>query len=290
MCAMTLPAWMIATTAAGAPAGGIARPLAPIVAAAGEGGAICPVGWLAWAGVVPGAVVAVVAAAVVLDRGQHAVDPQACRALEHPHARPRRRAERAVTRSGEAELRQIVLQEAHVRALRTDAEAADAEPAPIAGTAALRPLERLQEPLGHACRAVETDVRAQRAHHRRGVRAELPVRLHRIAQAREHPLQLLDGRALLTGVQPGQCRERGSPRGTSGLGRRSRDADGEYRCEKEKNRLRRTMWGVNGSRHGFRGQSVSKDAGAGRARWRRMRAAACSVRTDPTGSFFACRG
>ena len=45
MWAITFPAWMIAATAAGAPAGAAARPSAPIVPAPGGGGAICPVGW-----------------------------------------------------------------------------------------------------------------------------------------------------------------------------------------------------------------------------------------------------
>ena len=44
MCAIALPAWMIATTAAGAPAGATARPSAPIEPLPGGGGATWPVG------------------------------------------------------------------------------------------------------------------------------------------------------------------------------------------------------------------------------------------------------
>ena len=193
----------------------LARPSAPIVPAAGGGGAIWPVGWSGCVARTRRRSPAVVADArraqrdraghaagadgllerPHLARSQHAVDAQPGRALEEAHARARRRAELAVGRGGIAELRERVLQQAHVLALRADAQAADAEPAAVAGAAALCAAEHLEEALRHARRAVETRIGAQRAHHRGGVRPELPVDPDRIAEATQHPLQLAHRRA-----------------------------------------------------------------------------------------------
>ena len=286
---------MIAATAAGAPAGAIARPLPPTWPGRGRrrGGLAgrlvrgrCRrrrrrggrhLGRRAQRHGTGGRALA----SDALERAhlalrEDAVDAEAGRALEHAHARARRRAECAVGRRGVAELRERVLQGAHVLALGPDAQAADAEPAAVARAAALGALEDVQEALRDAGRAIEAGIGAQRAHHRRGVRAELTVRLHRIAEAGQHPLQLLDRRALHAGVQREQRRR---ARDASGLRRRSHGRRGEYRQEKEQQGLRRTMCEVDGSRHGFRrGQGVSWTPEQGRARWRRMRAAACRCR------------
>ena len=137
-------------------------------------------------------------------------------------------------------------------------------------------LSDVEEALRDARRAIEAGVGAQRAHHRRRVRPELPVRLDRIAEAGEHPLQLLHGRALHAGVQREQRR---GARDASGLRGRSQGRRGEYRKQKEQQGLRRTVCEMDGSRHGFRrGQGVSWTPAHGRARWRRMRAAACRCR------------
>ena len=111
-CAITLPAWMIAATAAGAPAGAIARPSAPTVPAPGGGGATWPVGWFGrLAGgrrrrrrggvcVVRSDTAPAIAARAsdLLERAhlalrEDAVDAESGRALEQAHARARRRAE-----------------------------------------------------------------------------------------------------------------------------------------------------------------------------------------------------
>ena len=300
---------MIATTAAGAPAGAIASPSAPIVAATGGGGAIWPVGWLACSAV-PGATVRrrrgrrVRVGAARPRRPWCPTRPRflsvrtslgvSTPSTRRPAARSNMRTLVRVAvpkapsvAAGIAELREIVLQQPHVGALRAHAQAADAEPAPIAGPTALCALEDPEEPLRHARRAIEPGVRAQRPHHRRRVRPELAVGLHRIAEAREHPLQLActAGPARRGGGPPGPAPAEALPR----LRGRNRDADDEQRCEKEKDRLRRTVCEVNGSPW-LPGARHLEDAGAGRARWRRVRAAACSVRTDPTGRNRACRG
>ena len=264
---------MIAATAAGAPAGAIARPLPPTWPGLGGAGAPgrsagsqprpsseaswwCRLGRRAQRHGTGGRALASDALeGAHLALREDAVDAEAGCPLEHADARARRRAECAIGRRGVAELRERVLQGAHVLALGPDAQSADAEPAAVAGAAALGALEDVEEALRDARRAIEAGVGAQRAHHRRGVRAELTVRLHRIAEAGQHPLQLLDRRPLHPGVQREQRRRAGD---ASGLRRRSQGRRGEYRQEKEQQGLRRTMCEVDGSRHGFRrGQGVS---------------------------------
>ena len=74
----------------------------------------------------------------------------------------------AVGRGGIAELRERVLQQAHVLALRADAQAADAEPAAVAGAAALRAARgRLRKRCVTRAERSRPGVGAQRAHHRR---------------------------------------------------------------------------------------------------------------------------
>ena len=223
---------------------------------------------------------------------EHTVDAQSGGALEQAHARPRRRAELPVGRRAIAEPGQVVLQHAHVLALRSDAQAADAEPAPVARAAALRAAEDAEEALRHPRRTIEPGVGAQRAHHGRRVRPELPVHADGVAEACEHALQLAHRGAGLARVQPAQG---GRPRGAAlgcGHGRRNKDAGGEYRNEEEYQRLRRTVCETVGSRHGFRmRQGVSRDAGAGRARRRGCaRRGFVSAGSDPTGGNLACRG